>query len=466
MLVRQIVTAFLLLSASYLLYDFQFRFKHLLGDSGHEGSEADKVTLPDQPDVMFNQFAGYITVDVIQKRKLFYYFVEAVKEPASKPVILWLNGGPGCSSVGQGAFTEHGPFKPTTEGLVENPYSWNREANVLYLDSPAGVGFSYSANTSFYFFVNDEIAARDHLLFLKGWYSKFPQYQSNDFFITGESYGGHYAPQLAQLILQSKTNISLKGILIGNPLLDFDIDFNSRAEFLWSHGLIADSTYQRFTKVCNYSRIRREARRGNTSVICDEVYQEVTTATSKYIDTFDVMLDACQQSEQARRLTISHTGEKIDVCQEDRVSKYLNRKDVQQALHANLVGVDDWSTCSGVLVYNFSNLENPTTSLLGTLVKAGVRVLAYSGDHDSVIPLTGTRTLLNGLAKDLALNTTEVYRVWLEGGQVGGWTEVYGEGLLAFATVRGGGHAVPFTQPERALVLLKSFLEGKSLPII
>jgi serine carboxypeptidase-like clade 2 len=49
--------------------------------------------LPDQPDVMFNQFAGYITVDVIQKRKLFYYFVEAVKEPASKPVILWLNGG-------------------------------------------------------------------------------------------------------------------------------------------------------------------------------------------------------------------------------------------------------------------------------------------------------------------------------------------------------------------------------------
>ncbi|KAK2396442.1 serine carboxypeptidase [Trifolium repens] len=87
----------------------------------------------------------------------------------------------------------------------------------------------------------------------------------------------HYAPQLAQVILQSKTNISLKGILIGNPLLDFDIDFNSRAEFLWFHGLIADSTYQRFTKVCNYSRIRREARRGNTSVICDEVYQEVTT---------------------------------------------------------------------------------------------------------------------------------------------------------------------------------------------
>ncbi|MCI21535.1 serine carboxypeptidase-like 45-like, partial [Trifolium medium] len=70
--------------------------------------------------------------------------------------------------------------------------------------------------------------------------------------------------------------------------------------------------------------------------------------------------------------------------------------------------------------------------MLGTLVKAGVRVLAYSCDQDSVIPLTGTRTLLSGLAKDLALNTAEVYKVWLESGQVGGWTEVYGEGLLTF----------------------------------
>ncbi|KAK2396517.1 serine carboxypeptidase [Trifolium repens] len=136
---------------------------------------------------------------------------------------------------------------------------------------------------------------------------------------------------------------------------------------------------------------------------------------------------------------IEHTGEKIDVCQEDRVSNYLNRKDVQQALHVNHVGVDVWSTCSGVLVYDFSNLENPTTSMLRTLVKAGVRVLAYSGDKtNSVIPLTGTKTLLSGLTKDLVFNTTEV----------GGGIQVNGEGLLAFARVRGGGHVVPFTQLE------------------
>ncbi|KAJ6700156.1 SERINE PROTEASE FAMILY S10 SERINE CARBOXYPEPTIDASE [Salix purpurea] len=111
-----------------------------------------------RPPVSFQQFSGYITVDEKQRRSLFYYFVEAETSPASKPLVLWLNGGPGCSSVGAGAFVEHGPFRPTTgNSLVRNEYSWNKEANMLYLESPAGVGFSYSANDSFYSYVTDEI---------------------------------------------------------------------------------------------------------------------------------------------------------------------------------------------------------------------------------------------------------------------------------------------------------------------
>ncbi|XP_058208066.1 P-(S)-hydroxymandelonitrile lyase-like [Rhododendron vialii] len=58
--------------------------------------------------VNFQQFGGYITVDEKQDRALFYYFVEAETDPASKPLVLWLNGGPGCSSLGAGAFCEHG----------------------------------------------------------------------------------------------------------------------------------------------------------------------------------------------------------------------------------------------------------------------------------------------------------------------------------------------------------------------
>ncbi|XP_027938198.1 serine carboxypeptidase-like 45 [Vigna unguiculata] len=459
-----------MMSQSFVMLAASLLFVIAQGVVGvNSGSQADKIsTLPGQPPVKFQQYAGYITVDEKQKRALFYYFVEAEVEPASKPLVLWLNGGPGCSSVGAGAFVEHGPFKPSENGLLKNEFSWNKEANVLYLESPAGVGFSYSANYSFYDYVNDEMTARDNLVFLQRWFTKFPEFKNNDFFITGESYAGHYAPQLAQLIVKTKTKFNLKGIAIGNPLLEFNTDFNSRAEFFWSHGLISDSTYEIFTKVCNYSQIRRQHQSGTLTPICSGVNRLVSTEVSRYIDTYDVTLDVClssvdQQAYVLNQMTQLQEGAKIDVCVEDETTAYLNRKDVQEALHAKLVGITSWSVCSDILKYDMQNLEIPTISILGALAKSGIRVLVYSGDQDSVIPLIGTRSLVNGLAKNFGLNTTVSYRTWFEGRQVAGWTQVYGD-ILSFATVRGAAHEAPFSQPERSLVLLKAFLEGKPLP--
>ncbi|KAI5317474.1 hypothetical protein L3X38_037181 [Prunus dulcis] len=87
----------------------------------------------------------------------------------------------------------------------------------------------------------------------------------------------------------------------------------------------------------------------------------------------------------------------------------------------------------------------------------------FSGDQDSVTPLTGTRTLVHRLAKGLELKTTVPYRVWFEEKQVAGWTQVYGD-VLSFATISGAGHEAPITQPERSLLLFSSFVGGKPLP--
>ncbi|EOY22612.1 Serine carboxypeptidase-like 45 isoform 2 [Theobroma cacao] len=356
------------------------------------------VRLPGQPRVGFQQFSGYVTVDEKKHKVLFYYFVEAEIDPASKPLVLWLNGGPGCSSVGVGAFSENGPFRPNGEVLVRNDYSWNREANMLYLETPIGVGFSYSTNSSSYVAVDDETTARDNLVFLQRWYHKFPNYRQRDLFITGESYAGHYIPQLAKLMveLNKKQNLfNLKGIALGNPVLEFAIDFNSRAEYFWSHGLISDSTYRMFTSVCNYSRYVSEYYRDSVSPSCSRVMSQVSRETSKFVDKYDVTLDVCISSvlSQSMVLNPQQVSERVDVCVEDKIVNYLNRKDVQKALHALLVGVRRWAV-----------------SL-----------------------------------------------------QVGGWTQVYGN-ILAFATIRGASHEAPFSQPERSLMLFKSFLEGKPLP--
>ncbi|KAJ9180457.1 hypothetical protein P3X46_008696 [Hevea brasiliensis] len=426
------------------------------------------VQLPGQPQVGFQQYSGYVTVDEKNQKALFYYFAEAETDPASKPLVLWLNGGPGCSSLGVGAFSENGPFRPSGEVLIKNQYSWNTEANMLYLESPIGVGFSYSTDTSSYEAVNDKTTAWDNLLFLQKWFVKFPQYTNRSLFITGESYAGHYAPQLAELMLEfnKKQNLfNLKGIAIGNPVLEFATDFNSRAEFFWSHGLISDTTYKMFTSVCNYSRYVSEYYRGSVSPICSRVMGQVSRETSRFVDKYDVTLDVCISSllSQSKALSPQQVADNIDVCVEDETVNYLNRLDVQMTLHALLVGVQRWTVCSNVLGYELLDLEIPTIPIVGRLIKAGIPVLVYSGDQDSVIPLTGSRTLIHQLAEELGLKTSVPYRVWFEGQQVGGWTQVYGN-ILSFATIRGASHEAPFSQPERSLVLFKAFLEGRPLP--
>lgn len=92
--------------------------------------ESDRIIkLPGQPSkVKFSQYSGYVTVDEKAGRALFYWFVEANKKPESKPLVLWLNGGPGCSSIAYGASEEVGPFRVRPDGqtLSLSPYSWNK----------------------------------------------------------------------------------------------------------------------------------------------------------------------------------------------------------------------------------------------------------------------------------------------------------------------------------------------------
>lgn len=112
--------------------------------------------------------------------------------------MLWLNGGPGCSSL-IGFFTENGPFyyaDDTTTKMSINPYAWNKNANVLYLESPGTVGFS-KAN-DFYAIQNDTTVAKNNLIALIQFFTKYSRFKGNDFYIAGESYAGIYIPRLAK----------------------------------------------------------------------------------------------------------------------------------------------------------------------------------------------------------------------------------------------------------------------------
>lgn len=145
-------------------------------------------------DASFDQFSGYLTVDQHHQRNVFYWFVESQNDPKNDPVVLWTNGGPGCSGL-LGLGTEHGPFIIHKNGtLTPNPHSWNKVANILYVEQPAGVGFSYS-NVKEDYTTGDAQAAIDNYAMILEFLTRFPERQGNPFYIASESYGGHYMPQ-------------------------------------------------------------------------------------------------------------------------------------------------------------------------------------------------------------------------------------------------------------------------------
>ncbi|KAJ0091705.1 hypothetical protein Patl1_14575 [Pistacia atlantica] len=410
--------------------------------SSTKQQELDRISaLPGQPPVKFQQFSGYVTVNDNHGRALFYWLTEATTTPEKKPLVLWLNGGPGCSSVAYGASEEIGPFRINRTGssLYLNKYPWNTEANLLFLESPAGVGFSYTNTSSDLKDSGDKRTAQDALIFLIRWMSRFPQYKYREFYIAGESYAGHYVPQLAKKIIDynksySRPIINFKGFIVGNAVTD---------------------NY--------YDNIGTQS---NSSKECDEAVNYAMNHEFGDIDQYSIYTPFCMQlrNETTRSLRLKNTLLRrrvsgYDPCTENYAEKYYNRPDVQKALHANITGIPyKWTACSDILIKNWNDSEDSVLPTYKELIKAGLRIWVFSGDTDSVVPVTATRFSLSHL--NLPIKTP--WYPWYSGNQVGGWTEVY-QGLT-FATVRGAGHEVPLFQPKRAYILFKSFLAGRELP--
>ncbi|CAK9168863.1 unnamed protein product [Ilex paraguariensis] len=429
--------------------------------------EMDRISaLPGQPPVTFSQFSGYVTVNEQHGRALFYWLTEATTNPDKKPLVLWLNGGPGCSSVAYGASEEIGPFRinRTSSSLYLNKYSWNREANILFLESPAGVGFSYTNTSSDLKDSGDKRTAQDALVFLIKWMSRFPQYRFRDFYISGESYAGHYVPQLAKKILDynkasSHPNINLKGFILGNAVTDNHYDNIGTVTYWWSHSMISDTTYKSILKSCNFSSDK-------SSQQCDDALSYAMNHEFGDIDQYSIYTPSCKAltSNSIRSLRLKNTLIRrrisgYDPCTENYAERYYNRPDVQKALHANSTGIPyKWTACSDILIKNWNDSDFSMLPTYKKLIAASLRIWVFSGDTDSVVPVTATRFSLSHL--NLTIKTR--WYPWYSGDQVGGWTEIY-DGLT-FATIRGAGHEVPLFQPKRAFILFQSFLAGKELP--
>ncbi|KAG8380319.1 hypothetical protein BUALT_Bualt06G0003300 [Buddleja alternifolia] len=346
--------------------------------------------------------------------------------------------------------------------------SMNMVANMIYLDSPVGVGFSYSENTTYYVNGDLQTAAETHLFLLK-WFKQFPEFASNPFYIAGESYAGIYIPTLAsELVKGIKTGvkpvINFKGYMVGNGVCDPGFDGNALVPFAHGMGLISDNMFKEAEVICqgNYHKsINIDCQ--NTLYKIDNVLDELNRYdilepcfhgtglndalnenTSSLPKSFE-QLGATERPLGVRKRMFGRAWpfrapvedgiiplwpqlmRKVTVpCLDDVVATiWLNNDGVRKAIHANPES-GNWSIC-----------------------------VDLSGDHDMCVPFTGTQAW----TQSLGYKIVDEWRPWKSNGQIAGFIQKYANDFT-FLTIKGAGHTVPEYKPRESLDFFSRWLEG------
>lgn len=317
------------------------------------------------------QYSGYLDNDEDDKH-LFYWFFESRNDPENDPVVLWLNGGPGCSSL-TGLFMELGPSSITKDiELKFNPASWNANASVIFLDQPVNVGYSYSGGSV----TNTVAAGKDVYALLTLFFKQFPEYAKQSFHIAGESYAGHYIPVFASEILShKKRNINLQSVLIGNGLTDGLTQYEYyRPMACGDGGWPAVLGPEECTSM------------DNALPRCQSLIQSCYDSESVWscvpasIYCNNALLGPYQRSGQnVYDIRKKCKGSSLCYDELDWISAYLNKKSVMEALGAE---VDSYDSCNFDINRNFllaGDWMQPFHRLVPAILEK-IPVLIYAGD--------------------------------------------------------------------------------------
>ena len=405
-------------------------------------------------DPSVKQYSGYLDDDEEDKH-LFYWFFESRNNPETDPVVLWLNGGPGCSSL-TGLFMELGPAAISPKGeIIHNPYSWNSNASVIFLDQPVNVGFSYSSGS-----VSNTVAAgKDIYALLTLFFEQFPEYAKQDFHIAGESYAGHYIPVFASEILShSPRNINLQSVLIGNGLTDPFTQYPyyrpmACGESPWP-AVLDEQTCQSMDNAL--------PRCQSLISSCYE-QQSAWYCVPASIYCNNAILGPYQRTGQ-NPYDVREKCKGGNLCYEelDWISKWLNQDKVIRGLGAE---VDNYEGCNFDINRNFlfqGDWMQPYHLLVPGILEE-IPVLIYAGDADFICNYLGNRAWTEALQwpGKKGFNQAELVDLTLQGDGETKTGYVKSSGNLTFVSIHAAGHMVPYNQPEASVDFYNRWLGGE-----
>lgn len=395
----------------------------------------------------FPSYSGYLTVNKDLDSNLFFWFFPAKENPQDAPVVLWLQGGPGGSSL-FGLFSEHGPYRVVEGGVPQlRPITWANKFSMLYVDNPVGTGFSFTKKDEGYA-RNQTDVGRDLLEALQQFFTLFYELAHNDFYASGESYAGKYVPAIAYAIhtaIEPRVKINLKGIAIGDGMVEPASMFDY-ADYLYQIGLV--DRHQ-----ANY--IRKQ---------CDLAVDLINH--SRYLDAFRIF-DALVNGDTTsptyfKNVTGFDFYYNFLYSKEPKVLGYYNAfvqtPVVRRAIHVGDLPFNNGDSVEQHLLEDVMKSVKPWLAVL----MDNYKVLVYNGQLDIIIAYPLTANMLSTIQWSGAEAFDKAPRkIWMTPGghdvagyvrQVGNFTEVL---------VRNAGHILPFDQPVAAFDMISKFINDE-----
>ncbi|KAJ3241847.1 Cell death protease [Chytriomyces hyalinus] len=416
----------------------------------------------------------------VTQPELFFWYIPS--PTPSQNLIVWLNGGPGCSSV-NGLFLENGPymFSASDDMLQLNQHSWHLHlGNVVYIDQPIGTGFSFDTKPDGPPFSLQEATNTHFLNFMKNFHAVFPETAHLDLYLTGESFAGIYIPMIADaMILDSAYEWKLKGIALGNPVLDVTRQMNpvddgymvDQVDYLAESGFWDGSSAatEARGKIANISdgclAVGMDERMQNPELQCDQAMRLVsdcykTSHTELGANNTCFNMYHIDKSIPCNNKDASHHLWR----QEAATIRYLNAKETKKAL--NIPQGFPWASCSQVrLEPPSSDTPIASSNLIDRLIASNVSVLVYDGDRDfvanyvSIERILGNTTWANGIGFSAPLKPLSSTSV-----VPGNLGLVQSERGVTYVRVSGGaGHLVPADVPESSIEIMRCLIPASAV---
>lgn len=410
---------------------------------------------PEGPETVFND-AGYIAVGDDSEHNLFYWMFESRNDPTTDPVLLWMSGGPGCSSQ-LALFGENGPYQIQDDlSLTLNKDSWNNNATVIWIDQPVGTGFSYGGHVHNEAGVGSDVA--DFITtFVNEKYDG--KYKDLPFHIFGESYAGHYVPAVTRELVRRNAaataddaTVNLAGMAIGNGLTDPADQYAQYIPFVRDHELVDDAALRVMEGIWK---------------ICEPLINGCNTNDSKGLAWGECMgavmfcnigLVTPVQATGINPYDIREQCEHKPLCYDfDNIDKYLGQDSVLEAL-----GIPEearWVECNKgvdiILQYSGDWMKEFKTAV-AEILEAGVNTLIYAGEDDFICNWYGNHawTLTTDWHGHDEFNAAENKTWTTADGAVAG--SYINHEKFTFLKVNGAGHMVPRDQPEAAMDMVRN----------